>query len=160
MRVLGIDPGKEGALALLDSSVTVESGERWIIRDVPIIGTGKQYELNALALQDIVCSHRIDVAFLEEVTAMRGWGSGSVFRFGGIFHAIKAVLACCSVPIEQVRPVLWKRFYGLKGPDKEQSRQRALRLFPELSGELARKKDQNRAEAALIANYALKAGSL
>jgi crossover junction endodeoxyribonuclease RuvC len=47
---------------------------------------------------------------------------------------------------------VWKRALGVKG-DKDVSRQRASALLPRHSGLWLRKKDDGRAEAALIAYY-------
>ncbi len=69
-----------------------------------------------------------------------------------MFGSLKATLACCDVPYTLVTPQKWKRAY-LLARDKELARARAIRLFPDQAGMLARKKDQNRAEGMLIANY-------
>lgn len=163
--ILGIDPGVSGALALFDPARTAASGLRWIVEDIPVIGDEK-HELNAGVLRDFLRRYSPEHAFMEFVTAMpsiagpdgkrRGMGVAGAFRFGGFFYALKAVLACCDVPYTLVTPASWKKFHGLKGSDKERSRLRAIQLFPELSERLKRKKDQNRAEAALIAEYGRK----
>jgi hypothetical protein len=54
-----------------------------------------------------------------------------------------------------VEPSVWKKFHGLRGKNKEQSRLRALQLFPP-HALLARKKDHVRAEAALIGAFGLR----
>jgi hypothetical protein len=48
---------------------------------------------------------------------------------------------------------MWKKFYGLRGGDKESGRQRALLTFPAGHALLARKRDHGRSEAALLALY-------
>jgi len=52
-----------------------------------------------------------------------------------------------------VEPAQWKKFHHLRGGDKEGARQRALQLFPAAHALLARKKDHQRGESALIALY-------
>jgi len=79
----------------------------------------------------------------------------STFKFGRATVAIEAVIALCNIPCSLVEPSIWKRHHGLYGGDKETSRQRALQLFPTAHTLLARKRDHNRAEAALIALVAL-----
>lgn len=160
MRILGVDPGLNGALAIFDPSKSPASGLRWVVEDVPVIGDDKR-ELNAAVLRDFLRRYSPDHAFVELVSAMpsipgpngvrRGMGATSAFRFGGVFYGLKAVLSCCDVPFETITPQSWKKYYGMKGPDKEASRLKALNLFPDASAFLARKKDQNRAEAMLIA---------
>lgn len=164
MRILGIDPGVSGALALFDESKTAASGLRWVIEDMPIVGDPG--ELNAPVLRNWLRHHAPDHAFVELVNAMpvivdrktgqrKGMPATSSFRFGGMFFSIKAVLGCCDIPISLVTPAAWKRAAGLKGPDKEASRQRALQLFPDQAHPLRLKKHQNRAEAMLIARFGL-----
>ena len=163
MAILGIDPGVSGACALFDQTKTPASGLRWVVIDLPVIGDTKR-EINAAALRDWLRKHSPEHAYLELVTAMpsiavgpggvrRGMGAAGAFRFGGVFYAIKAVLACCDVPYSLVTPQSWKKAFGLSGSDKEKSRGLALRLFPDGAPALARKMDQNRAEAMLLAKY-------
>jgi crossover junction endodeoxyribonuclease RuvC len=52
-----------------------------------------------------------------------------------------------------VEPPKWKRSFHLHGKDKEGARQLALQRFPSAHALLARKKDHQRAEAALIALF-------
>lgn len=162
MRTLGIDPGFGGAIALLDQSKTPASGLRWVVEDMPIAGDPPK--LNAPALRDWLRRYAPDHAFIEYVNAMpvltdrktgqrRTMPATSAFRFGGVCWAIEAVVACCDIPISFVTPQTWKRASQLKGPNKELSRLRALQLFPDQAHTLRRKRDQNRAEAMLIARY-------
>jgi len=162
VRVVAIDPGVTGAAVLYWPDRSVESGLRWVVMDLPTVGDPKR-ELNPAALRDWLQRHSPDHAFLELVTAMpsipgadgvrRGMGAAGAFRFGGFFYALKAVIACCNIPYTMVTPQSWKKQFGLKGGDKEPSRKRALQLFPDQATMLARKKDQNRAEAMLLAKY-------
>ena len=65
----------------------------------------------------------------------------------------KSAIALCGVPLTIVEPSAWKKFHGLRGSDKELSRQRALQLFPAAHALLAHKKDHGRAEAMLVALF-------
>jgi crossover junction endodeoxyribonuclease RuvC len=163
VKTLGVDPGLGGALAIYDPDKTHLSGMRWIVLEMPIVGDPP--EVNAPAIRDWLRKYSPDQAYLERVNAMpsipgknglrRAMGAQSAFRFGGTFYALKAILACCDIPVSLVTPQTWKRQYGLKGPEKELSRLRALELFPEASTYLGRKRDQNIAEAMLIAAHRL-----
>lgn len=59
--------------------------------------------------------------------------------------------------VRVVGPAAWKRDVGLYGRafTKDDSRARALLLYPTLEAELRRKKDHGRAEALLIAAWGL-----
>lgn len=80
-------------------------------------------------------------------------GVTGAFRFGGIFFGIKAVLACCDIPVQLVTAAKWKKHYGLIGSDKERSRKKAIELFPDQVNTLQLKKHHAKAEAMLIAAY-------
>ena len=64
---------------------------------------------------------------------------------------LEATIQLLEVPMTIVEPSVWKKFHQLRGGDKEAARQRALQLFPAAHALFARKKDHQRAEAALIA---------
>jgi hypothetical protein len=146
--ILGIDPGKEGALTLYWPSDGVI-----LIEDMPTMGSGAQCCVNGAAIVDWLEPRRPTHAFLEKVTAMRGWGTGSTFRFGRSVGEIRGVLAGMRIPFEPVGPVVWQRHFGISKADKELSRQRAIELAPRHSSLFARKKDHGRAESYLIARY-------
>src|SRR3990167_3121570 len=89
-------------------------------------------------------------------------GVASMMSLGDTVGAIRGVIAARGLPIEWITPKDWKKHFGLKAPPeendakrsamiKELARARAIQLYPEV--DFHRKKDHNRAEAALIARY-------
>lgn len=154
MRILAIDPGMNGAACVYTPQFSVASGMRWHVIDLPTVGDGSQRRINATALRDFIMKLTPDCSFIESVGAMPKQGVASSFRFGHVCGVIEGVVACCGIPITYVHSTRWKKFHGLRGPDKEQSRLRALQLAPELSPLLERKRDHGRAEAALLALFA------
>jgi crossover junction endodeoxyribonuclease RuvC len=149
MRVLGIDPGATGAAALFDPSKTVSSGLRWIVVDLPVVDG----QLNAPELRDFIRKHAPDHCFTERLIGRVGWNASISFKLGRSYGSVAATVAVCDIPLTAVVPQKWKKHYGLIKTDKEQSRGRAIQLFPDQAPVLARKRDQNRAEAMLIAAY-------
>jgi Holliday junction resolvasome RuvABC endonuclease subunit len=156
MRVLAIDPGLSGALCIYCPLASPASGMRWHIIDIPVAGEKSQKRVVAPLVRDFICKSDPQHAFIEQVSAMPQQGVSSTFRFGRATGALEAIVACLNIPITFVAPQVWKKFYGLKGPDKEQSRAMALRRFPEAASLIARHKDHGRAEAMLIAAYGAK----
>jgi crossover junction endodeoxyribonuclease RuvC len=151
--VLGIDPGIRGGLAVVR---LLESGPRLIDTiDIPVIGTGAKERVDAIALRTWLLGHTPDRAFVERAGAMPGQGVSSTFKFGRAAGAIDAIIAACEILVEIIEAAVWKRALRLRGRDKEASRQYALQLFPSAHGLLARKKDHQRAEAALIAVFGI-----
>lgn len=160
MTILGIDPGKTGALALLDG----DSFELVNVYDQPIIATGKRGDFDIAAMVTLVEHLRPDKIALERVRPMPSQGIGakmgsvSAFTFGGGFYAWRTIAACLRIPLILVTPQQWKKVMMNGCPRgetdaqrKEASRQRALQLWPDKADRFKRKKDHARAEAALIA---------
>lgn len=152
MLVVGVDPGLSGAIAFLHGDQLLN------VCDLPVVdvqhGKGSRKELSPALLHDMLIHTdiRIGKAVVEHVGASPQMGTTSAFRFGENFGAIMAVLACCGIRTELVRPQAWKKALGL-GPDKSLSRAMAIRLWPMQSDYFSRVKDDGRAEAALIAEY-------
>ena len=93
MRIIGIDPGLSGAVAILDNLKIFD------LFDMPIMAEGKKNknQLNSAQLVKILRSHILtnDDTFVivEQVSAMPGQGVTSMFNFGQTFGAIKGICA-------------------------------------------------------------------
>lgn len=138
--ILGIDPGKTGALAWLD-----RDGHLVHVADMPDL-TGAA--LGAL-LADLILEHRNVVAWVEQVGAMPRQGVASTWKFAEGTGVILGTLGALGIPVRRVTPSKWKGSARL-GADKNAARQRAIELWPDHSETFARVKDHGRAEAALI----------
>lgn len=145
-RILGIDPGMEGAYALIDDNRLLHTD------DLPIVGTGARRRVSGALFHAIALRLAPDVAVIEEVASMPRQGVASTFRFGRAVGTIEGVLAM--LPLKMVTPAIWKKHFSIPGKldgGAERSRQLAIERFPDQAELFARKKDHNRAEAALIA---------
>ncbi len=141
--IMGIDPGISGAIAFYYTDVS-----RVAVADVPVIGK----EINTAVLAQMVRTNQPDFAVIEEVHAMPKQGVTSVFNFGRSYGDVRGVVCALGVRLYFVTPQKWKKHFGLSA-DKEQSRLRALRMFPANAESFKLKKHEGRAEAALIALY-------
>jgi Holliday junction resolvasome RuvABC endonuclease subunit len=150
MKILGVDPGVHGGLAIvaIDNSAAPKLVDAI---DIPVAGTGAKERVDVLALRAWLATHRPHHALIERAQAMPKQGASSGFKYGRAVGAIEGVIACCEIPLTIVEPSMWKKFHQLRGSDKEAGRQRALQLFPAAHALLARRRDHGRAEAALIA---------
>ena len=90
---------------------------------------------------------------VEQVSAMPGQGVTSMFNFGQSFGVIKGICSAMELPIYYVRPAKWKKYFNLINSEKDASRTKAIEMFPKISHKLSRKKDNNKAEAILIAQF-------
>jgi crossover junction endodeoxyribonuclease RuvC len=152
VKVLGIDPGVRGGLAIVE----IDNGAAPRVIDaidIPVTGVGAKERVDVLAIRTWIQAHTPDHAAIERAQAMPKQGASSGFKYGRAVGALEAVLACCEIPMTVIEPTAWKKLHHLRGGDKEGGRQRALQLFPSAHALLARKRDHQRAEAALIALY-------
>jgi len=150
VKVLGIDPGVRGGLAIVEIN---DGAAPQLVDaiDIPVAGVGAKERVDVLAIRTWIIAHRPQHALIERAQAMPKQGASSGFKYGRAVGAIEAVLACCEIPMTVVEPSAWKKAHHLRGGDKESGRQRALQLFPAAHALFARKKDHGRGEAALIA---------
>jgi crossover junction endodeoxyribonuclease RuvC len=148
-RILGVDPGLAGGLAVID--IDIDSTVLVDAIDIPITGVGAKTRVDVLAIRDWILAHQPRHALIERAGVMPKQGISSGFKYGRAVGSLEAVIACCEVPMTIIEPTVWKKFHQLRGGEKEASRQRALQLFPAAHRLLSRKMDHGRAEAALIA---------
>ena len=148
--VIGIDPGLGGALALL----TLD-GVLLDIDDMPVLADGAagRRAINAPLLAARVRAWGAGQAFCELVGPRPGEGAVGAFGFGRSRGIIEGTLGALSIPVDMVAPAWWKRRIGIPpGADKKDvARSEAIRRWPAMADQFARKKDDGRAEAALIA---------
>ena len=153
MRIFGIDPGLTGAIAVLDEKKIVD------VIDLPTMADGKKNkkQLNSANLSQYISSKIIDinktVVVVEQVNAMPGQGVTSMFNFGQSFGILKGICSAMHLPVYYVRPAKWKKYFNLINSEKDASRTRAIEIFPYFSGQLSKKKDNNKADAILIASF-------
>ena len=153
MKIIGIDPGLSGAIAVMQNNKVLE------IFDIPVMSEGKKNkrQLNSALLVSLLrenIKNNEEVAVVvEQVNAMPGQGVTSMFNFGQTFGAIKGVCAALDLPIFFVRPSKWKKHFELINSSKDSSRTKVIEMYPSLSGQLAKKKDVNKSDAILIARF-------
>ena len=83
---------------------------------------------------------------------MPGQGVSSMFQFGRGVGMYEGVLAALQVPITYVTPQAWQKAVSAR-EGKDAGRARAAELFPAYAQMFARKKDDGRADAALMAYW-------
>ena len=153
MKIIGIDPGLSGAIAILENNKVLN------IFDMPVMSEGKKNkrQLNSALLVDLI-KENIDIndevsVVVEQVNAMPGQGVTSMFNFGQSFGILKGICSGMQLPMYFVRPAKWKKYFNLLNSGKDASRTKAIEIFPYFSSNLAKKKDSNKADAILIASY-------
>ena len=171
---VGIDPGVSGALAFV-------CGDRFCAVDVPqavrrvrrrrrlsparakaagrktrtVAVTEREADLGAVAalfrlLEPLGGRLRFALERVPPTVGRPGRAYAEV-RLNRAYAMWPLFLAYLGHPVVGVSPADWKRTFGLRRSDKDASRAAAARLFP--GADVARKKDHNRAEALLLAEY-------
>jgi crossover junction endodeoxyribonuclease RuvC len=153
VRVLGIDVGLNGAIALIADGQLLE------IHDMPTVTLERNNKtkrmVNAQSLSLIIRGAKAHAAYLERLNAMPGQGVTSMFSMGQSLGVVLGILAACEVPTTTIPPRTWQK--ALDVPQgKDGSRYRAAQLFPEHADMFSRVKDDGRSDAVLIAAYGVK----
>lgn len=176
--IIGIDPGKTGAIVAL-----TEAGD--VLKHItPTIGTVVDLVALIQILRDLNYKGRDcadpPYAFIEDVHAIYGSSSGATFDFGFTCGAIQAAVASLCIPYTTVQPKVWQKevYQGIpevrktpvvikkgnrKGQKKKGARDTkkmsliaAKRLFPTVDfrkNEQCRKPHDGIVDAILIAEY-------
>jgi crossover junction endodeoxyribonuclease RuvC len=122
--------------------------------EFPVVGEKANRRLDLGSVADLIQQFRITHAVIEDVSAMKGQGVTSSFRFGRAAGAVEGGLSALKVPTTFVRPAIWKRDFGVKAKHVEDIRALAIQTWPDQAHRFSRRLDHNRAEAALIALWA------
>lgn len=153
--LIGIDPGKEGALAVLYPDGRAE------VWDTPTgtVGNKHIYDVPGMAALLKPFKGSKARAYLEMGQAMPGQGVSSTFQFGLGCGLWEGLLAASGIAYETVRPAIWKRaIMGFLADSKDASRINAKTLFPEIAERFNRKRDHGRAEALLLCEWGRRRG--
>ena len=147
----------------ISGTVVFENGEIIDVINMPTMAVGNKNkkQINGSQIFNEITSRIQDYkpedinVVVEQVSAMPGQGVTSMFNFGQSFGVIKGICAAMQLPIYFVRPSKWKKHFDLINSQKDSSRVKVIQMFPKFSSKLSLKKDSNKADAILIANYHL-----
>ena len=152
MKLLAIDPGLKGGLAIFDDGrlVAIDPMPVW---KTSLSLTGKRKpQVDIVALHKIILQHDIDAVVTEYQTAMPGQssvGTATSFLNWGLLLSLRSVAA-----LHVVHPRVWKKHLGL-GSAKTDAIRHARFLFKLPSGLRDGEAD---AEAVLIGHYWITGG--
>jgi crossover junction endodeoxyribonuclease RuvC len=145
--IIGIDPGKTGAVSFLYKDSKIE------IFDTPLC-SDNSYDIDGMSdIFDGWLGYNIDGVFIEKVHSMPKQGVASMFNFGMGYGIWLGICSALKYPITLVTPQAWKEEMNLISKPKDDARAKVIELFPKHSLLVTRKKDIGRADAILIAEY-------
>ena len=149
---IGVDPGKSGAIAIIDGFKSVPILDRIIEFGETERDVWKEY----IDATDATIGGEHDCkALIEKVHSMPAQGVSSSFKFGMYYGQARMLLIASGTPFETVRPLEWQRGLGIpkRGKDeaktafKRRLKAKAQELFPDVKITL------KNADALLIAEY-------
>ena len=151
MKVLGCDPGAQGAFALIDTEACTIA-----LIDMPKeAGTKNREATSAAGVAAILRAAQPDAVFIEEVHSSPQMGVASAFSFGKALGIVHGAAYGRDVMLTPVRPQEWKA-KTLTPKDKKQATTRATQLFPSARAAFYGPRGgayDGRAEAAILAFY-------
>ena len=155
MLIIGIDPGISGSICFFEDGRIID------VIEMPTMTDGKKNkrQVNGSQVYNEISKRikKIDKkdikVIIEQVSAMPGQGVTSMFNFGQSFGILKGICSAMHLPVYYVRPTKWKKYFNLINSEKDASRTRAIEIFPYFSSQLSKKKDNNKADAILIASF-------
>lgn len=131
MKIIGIDPGISGGIAILNEDGSYES-----LHDIPLItikeekrvkttkadreinpkaktkkATTTRKELDIKAIHDLIPDN--SKIIIEDVSAMPGQGVTSMFTFGKNYGILLSIIALKGAEVHTVRPAKWQKHFGL-----------------------------------------------
>ena len=123
---IGIDPGKNGGIAVMSVDGTVVD-----VTKMPSTPSG---------ILDFLSSYKYDsFCVLERVGGMPGNGGSAMFNFGKGYGHLQMALLALGIPTEEVTPNKWEKTYQLgtsgkytKTEWKNRLKAKAQQLFPSL----------------------------
>ncbi len=141
MKHIGIDPGANGGIAVLDDSGAVIFFSKMPATPQDLIDCLSEFA------NDSVCT-------LERVQGMPKQGGSAMFNFGKGFGYIEMALIALKIPTETITPQKWEKTYQLgasrdctKTEWKNKLKAKAQQMFPYIKMTLAI------CDALLIAEY-------
>ncbi len=105
-KIVGIDPGKKGALACIGDL------EDAIL--MPLSGK----DIDGRAIRDFLIKTQPDLVYIEKVHSMPKQSSQSGFTFGEAYGTVKGIVDAMEIPYVLVTPQAWKKKV-LAGTKKE-----------------------------------------
>lgn len=148
MRIIGIDPGKTGAIAVLTLNQTIIS-----LQDIPL-NSGK--DISIVGLKEIIGTFSPDDKAIIEVTHAMNFGdrsqsTSSMLNYGMQVGRIEGMLFMSGVKFKEIQSTSWMRAMGVRGKTsgKYNGVEVALKLYP--SADIGTK--NGKADALLMAEY-------
>ena len=157
---VGIDPGLSGCMVSI--LVSEKGNEILNFFKLPVYNDGNRRHIDPIKFSKMLRDISVEILkeetliVLERAQPMPRDGSVGAFRYGETYGILKGIISCKECKCITVPPVTWKKlFFGKNKTTKDDSRNMAIKLFPEYSDKFKKKNAHNMAEATLLAKYGM-----
>lgn len=158
MLIAGVDPGKEGAIAFIDTGAGIMDVPVWVVPMPLVSGKGRdEYDLRQIMVT--LRDNDPDFVMVEKSQPLPPKMGGGIANYSrGVGRGWEWMLVALELPYQLVAPVTWQKAMhaGTPGSDtKQRSVIAAQRLFPSVSltpGK-KRKPHDGMADALLLAEF-------
>ncbi len=121
--VMGIDPGKRGAIATIN--LKTKKANFWLLSAV--------LENRDTPFGEIVAKYEVQRVYMEKAQSRPGQSCSAMFNYGVGYGVLQGIIRTLRLGLELVPPQTWTKemHKGCSGKDaKEKSKNAALQLFP------------------------------
>ena len=142
MLIIGIDPGISGSICFFEDGKIID------VVEMPTMTEGKKNKrkvnwsqiYNEISKRIEHCNKTDIKVIIEQVSAMPGQGVTSMFNFVQSFGILKGMCSAMQLPMYFVRPAKWKKYFNLINSEQDESRTKAIEIFPYFSSKFEQKK--------------------
>lgn len=154
MRFASCDPGKTGAIAIMDTGCNLHT-----LIDMPIIERGKNSFVDVGEIMQYLQDNNVQKIVVEKVHSQAKDAKQAIFTFGRMAGALESACVCVCDDVEFITPQRWKRATGLIGTAKRASADKAASIYGDelFYGPRGGAKD-GRGDAVMIGLAAVKLG--
>jgi crossover junction endodeoxyribonuclease RuvC len=159
-KIIGVDPGCPLTMGVLTDGIPAATYSDDEVA-AKVVKSGRKHAswVNQAALiTNILRKEAPDLVIIERVSIRPNESLTAGIPFVGSMFLVEGICSGLRLPYKLVSPSVWKPAMkiqvSIKNP-KEPARIRALETWPVFADWFARKKDHNRAEALLLAQWAL-----
>ncbi len=144
MKIMSIDPGRGGALVVLEDLIpTTYYG-------MPIQKVKAKERVDHRKIAEILYKENPERVVVEHVGSSPQMGTASAFDFGYSFSAILGVCAGAEYPCHLITPQRWKTYHGLLNKPKDESRLLVIRKFQDQANRFKYKNSVDTCDAILM----------
>jgi len=107
MKIVGIDPGNTGGMAVCENGEVIGVVPMPSHKITPVKKTYTVVDFSLVA--KFLIANKPDKVYIELVGARPGQGGVSMFNFGYSTGGLHGICAALGIPVKTVRPQEWKR---------------------------------------------------